>query len=422
MSVTAAHPPVFRNEHVSVSRLKRFEQCALAFYFQYVDKKAPALGESGRSQPAEFGTVLHDALERTYRWIVEGEYEGQFPEGELLEFFRLAWTDSGLVGVSLYQEGRDILRSYAEWFGRVDHMRTLAIEREFNLLLGPNVCRLVGEEEKEGWSRDPDHFVVNGFIDRVDRVDALTVEVVDYKSSRMLFSREELEGDLQMSIYALVAREMFPWARDVRMSFHMLRHGVVQVVERTDEDLRSAREYVLALGTRTERGPYDPKVNTYCGSCDHRGRCDAYKSAVDRKFERVAFERGDLEALAVERERVAKIAKAAYARKEELDSVIKGAIGESDSLELAGTVYRLLQFFDTSYPVRELDDLMRKAGVDLAPAMCIDNKVLDGLLKRVEEDESIPWMVRDLIRVRVAAKAVKVPQKPRIDARPKKKP
>ena len=89
--------PVFRNEHVSVSRLKRFEQCALAFYLQYVDKVDRAAGESGRSQPAEFGTVLHDALERTYKWIVEEEYEGRFPEGECLEFFRFAWADSGLV-------------------------------------------------------------------------------------------------------------------------------------------------------------------------------------------------------------------------------------------------------------------------------------------------------------------------------------
>jgi hypothetical protein len=237
----------------------------------------------------------------------------------------------------------------------------------------------------------------------------------------MLFSREELSGDLQMSIYALVARELFPWASQVRMSFHMLRHGIAQVVFRTAEDLVSAREYVLALGTRTEKGPYEPKLNTYCGTCDHRSRCDTYKSAVERKFEAVAVSKDDLESISVERERVAKIAKAAYARKEHLDGILKNALGDRDSLELAGTVYRLVQFFDATYPVRELDELLRKADVDLTPAMCIDNKALDGLLKQVEEDERIPRMVRELLRVRVAAKAVKIPQRPRIDARPKKK-
>ncbi len=413
---TAVSLPVFRNEHVSVSRLKRFEQCSLAFYLQYIDKADRAAGETGRSQPAEFGTVLHDALERTYKWIVEDEYDGRFPEGECLEFFRLAWTDSGLVGVSLYQEGRDLLRGYAKTVGHVDHMRTLAIEREFNLLLGPSICRLVDASEKEKWRHVEDHFVVNGFIDRVDRVDADTVEVVDYKSSRMLFSKEELSGDLQMSIYALVARELFPWAGQVRMSFHMLRHGIAQVALRTGEDLLSAREYVLALGTRTERGPYEPKLNTYCGTCDHRNRCDAYKSAVERKFEAVTFSKEDLESLSAERERVACIAKAAYARKEHLDGILKNKIGETDSLELGGVVYRLLQFFETRYPVREIDEMLSKAGIDLAPAMCIDNKVLDALLKEAEEDERIPRTVRDFLRVRVAAKAVKIPQKPRINA------
>jgi hypothetical protein len=224
-----------------------------------------------------------------------------------------------------------------------------------------------------------------------------------------------------MSIYALVARELFPWASQVRMSFHMLRHGIAQVALRTAEDLVSAHEYVLSLGTRTERGPYEPKLNTYCGTCDHRNRCDTYKAALERKFEAVVFKKEDMEALSVERERVASIAKAAYARKEQLDWIIKSRIGEADSLELGNTTYRLTQFFDTRYPIRELDELLRKADVDLTPAMCIDNKALDGLLKQVEEDERIPRMVRELLRVRVAAKAVKIPQRPRIDARPKKK-
>jgi len=324
--VTAAvHLPVFRNEHLSVSRLRRYEQCPLAFYYQYVNKPDPAL-DAVRSEPAEFGTVLHDALERVYRWVLDEEVEGPFPEAQLLEYFRLAWIDSGLVGVGLYQEGRDLLRRYAQDTGRVDHMRTLAIEREFNLLVGPGDCRLVDASEKAGWALDDDHFVINGFIDRVDKPDSNTVEIIDYKSSRLLFSKEELADDLQMSVYALVAQCLYPWATEIRMSFHMLRHGLRQTTVRTAEDLRSAREYVRALGTRSERGPYNPKLNTYCGTCDHRARCDTYKLAVERKLEVVAVSASDLETLAQERERVAKIAKAAYSRKETLDGILKNAL------------------------------------------------------------------------------------------------
>jgi putative RecB family exonuclease len=415
----AVHLPVFRNEHLSVSRLRRFEECPLAFHHQYVDPDAA--GGQARGEPAEFGTVLHAALESTYQWVVGEEYEGPFPEGELLEHFRHAWSESGLTGVALYQEGRALLREYARWVGSVDHMRVLAVEREFNLLVGPACCRLVEAGEKAAWRAVDDHFVVNGFIDRVDRLDAETVEVVDYKSGRLLFSREELASDLQMSVYALVAQRLYPWAKTVRLAFHMLRHGLVQRAERTDEDLAAARGYVLSLGARTERGPYGARLNTHCGGCGYRDRCETYKSAVTSKLAVVATSRSDLETVAAERERVAKIAKAAYARKEELDAVLRAAIGESDSVELGGVVYRLQQFMDTEYPVPELLALFREVGVDLTAAMRIDSTALDAVLTEVEKDAGLPRTVRDLLRVRVAAKAIRVPQKPRLDARPKKK-
>jgi putative RecB family exonuclease len=412
--------PVFRNEFLSVSRLKRLEQCPLSFYYQYVNRPDRLLGLAD-SEPAEFGTVLHDALERVYRWVVDEEYAGMFPEAELLEFFRLAWADSGLGGVALYQEGRELLRRYAQNVGTVDHMRVLAVEREFNLLLGPGTCRLVDGAERPQWKEVDGYYVVNGYIDRVDRVDGETVEVVDYKSGRLLFAKDDLGSDLQLSVYAIVAYQLFPWARSVRLSFHMLRHGIVQRTGRTHADLADAIDYVLAMGTRSEKGPYPPRLNTYCGSCDHRTRCDAYKIALDRKLEVVAVSETDLGALAQERERVARIAKAAYARKEQLDAVLRAAIGEAESVELAGVVYRLVQYFDTDYPIAELLALFREVGADLAPALHVDNKALDALLDAVEKDEGVPHTVRDFLRVRVAAKAVKIPQRPRIDARPKKR-
>ena len=103
------------------------------------------------------------------------------------------------------------------------------------------------------------------------------------------------------------------------------------------------------------------------------------------------------------------------------EHLLLAMIGQADSLELGSVVYRLQQFFDTSYPVRDLDQMLSKAGVDLTPAMCVDNKALDALLNEAEEDERIPRTVRDFLRVRVAAKAVKIPQKPRISATQKKK-
>lgn len=421
MSAPATHLPVFRNEHLSVSRLRRFEQCALAFYFQYIDKQRAPEGLGGKPEAAEFGVVLHDALERVYRWIVEDEYEGAFPEAALTEGYREAWTASGLVGVALYQEGLGLLRAFARDAGPVDHMRILAIEKEFDLLVGPEVTRLVSPDEKEHWSGVPNHFVINGFIDRVDLSPDGGIDIIDYKSNRMLFSREELEDDLQMSVYSLACRELYPWAKSLNLSFHMLRHGMRQSCARTDAELAAARDYVISLGTRTERGPYEARLNANCGTCDHRHRCDAFKKAMDQKLEVVAVSASDLEALARERERVARIAKAAYARKENLDSILKSRLADVESLDLGGVVYRMLQYSDTVYPAKETIALLESSGVDPSPVLAIDNGALDALLDRLENDPETPKKIKDFLRLRVAAKAVKKPQKPRLDARVKKK-
>ena len=419
---TTTHlPVVFTNEHVSVSRLRRYEECPQSFEFQYVNK-----GErEPQGEPAAFGTVLHDALERTYRWVVEEEFAGHLPEEVLTRAYREAWTESAMVRLPLYQEGLEILRAYARDAGLVDHMNILSIEKEFNLLVGPGVCQLIAESEKDKWRSVPNHFVINGYIDRVDRVPGgdNEIEVVDYKSNRMLYTREEVDQDLQMSVYGLVCRQLYPWAKSIGFAFHMIRHGVVQRTKRTHEQLADVAGYVIALGTRSEKGPYPAKVNTNCGYCDHRGRCAAYKDALTRKLERVAVSVDALSMLAAERERVAKIAKAAYARKEELDHILKERLlaTEAESMTLAGTVYRLQQFFDKSYAAEPIIKLLKESGIDPTPILSIDSKALDAVLDRLEADPTTPRKVRDFLRVRVAAKAIKIPQKPRLDARAVKK-
>ena len=122
----------FKNEHLSVSRLKLFEQCELAFFFKYVSK-----GDvEPRGVAADFGTCLHAALETLYTWVIREEYEGLFPIDRLVASYKEAWQASELVGVALFQEGLQILRSYAKQYPTVDHMTILDVEREFNIDVG----------------------------------------------------------------------------------------------------------------------------------------------------------------------------------------------------------------------------------------------------------------------------------------------
>jgi len=311
----------FKNEHLSVSRLKLYEQCELAFFFRYVSK-----GDTEpRGVAADFGTVLHAALELTYAWIVREEWSGRFPDERLTAFYREAWQASGLVGVALFQEGLGILRTYALSHAMVDHMTIIDVEREFNVDVGG--------------------FVVNGYIDRVDKLGDDWISIVDYKSNRQLFSRDELDTDLQMSIYGLAARKLYPWAKRVTFVFHMLRHDTHQGTERTSQEIDDAAGYVVALGKRSEEprraDEWKPTLNPNCSYCDARRRCPLYEKILAGKHEvtKVA-NTADFGEVVATREELHKLAKVMYARKKELDDLIKAKLDREGEFDAGGYHYR----------------------------------------------------------------------------------
>jgi hypothetical protein len=339
--------------------LKLYEQCPYAFYCRYVE---PGPTEP-RGEAGVFGTVLHAALERTFVWIVGEEYDGAFPLEVCLAAYRDAWRESDLVGVALYQEGLDLLRTYARSHPVVEHWNILAVEKEFNLEVGGGMG--------EG-------FVVNGYLDRVDKLADDWIAVVDYKSNRMLFYRDELETDLQMSIYGLVVRAYYPWAKRVSFVFHMLRHDCHQGTERSQAQIDDAAGYVVALGRRTEdpRQPWTQKLNANCSYCDSRRRCKTYADAIEGRHEVARVNHSDFAQVCAAREKLHKLAKAAYARKAELDDIIKARLAQEGEFTLGGFHYRTIDQTSVRYPLASLPSLERAFAELGVPAREVRQRVL----------------------------------------------
>lgn len=384
--------PAFKNRHLSVSRLKKYEGCAYDFYLRYV----MGYKTTEFSVAPAFGTLLHETMERLFKWIQEEEFSGALPESKMLEFYREAWQQSGLTGIEIYQEGLFILRTYARNHPEVDHFRIIAVEHEFNIEL--------------------EEFTVNGKIDRVDRVNDDTIRIVDFKSNRMIFSREEIDVDLQMSVYGLVAKKEWPWAKNIEFVFDMLRHDAKLRTERTDQQLADAADYVVLLGRQTENDPeYRPRINPNCGFCDYRSQCDAYKRAISEKTEMVATGK-DLDALAELREKVASIAKAAYGKRRDIDEILKAHIEQSGQLVVDGYRFSLQPkpsygFASAAlerYPVeRTLSKAIKLVGISRERAtdelVGIDAGKLQEFLK------GLPGGRRALLEAELAAIVEKVP-------------
>ena len=352
----------FKNQHLSYSRLSRFETCPLSYRLHYIEKKQAEPG-----LPLRFGKTIHAVLERLIKEAVDDERTGPLSEERAIELYREAWGAEQLTGMDVFAEGLAIIRRFIAEQGVVDHRDVLAIEKEFRLPVGP--------------------FEVLGFIDRVDWIDDETVEVIDYKTNHQLFTRDEVDTSLQMSLYEVAVRRLWPWAKKVKLTFWMLRHGVRQETTRTEEQLADALAYVETLGRQTETATeYPARLNTNCSYCDHRKQCPAYADALKGKREFIVEDLADLEGVAREREEVARLAKALYARKEELEDILKAQLKERDELVLGGVRYRMFATTSLDYPLEPTLSLLAEAtGLSrdevLGKLGAIDKKALDALLK-----------------------------------------
>jgi RecB family exonuclease len=352
----------FKNQHLSYSRLSRFETCPLSYRLHYIEKQQAEPG-----LPLRFGKTIHAVLERLIKEVVDDERTGPLSEERAIELYREAWGAEQLTGMDVFAEGLAILRRFIAEQGVVDHRDVLAIEKEFRLPVGP--------------------FEVLGFIDRVDWLDDETVEVIDYKTNHQLFTRDEVDTSLQMSLYEVAVRRLWPWAKKVKLTFWMLRHGVRQETTRTEEQLADALAHVETLGRQTETATeYPARLNTNCSYCDHRKQCPAYADALKGKREFIVEDLADLEGVAREREEVARLAKALYARKEELEDILKAQLKERDELVLGGVRYRMFATTSLDYPLEPTLSLLADA-TDLSrdevlgKLGAIDKKALDALLK-----------------------------------------
>jgi putative RecB family exonuclease len=230
----------FKNQHLSFSSLSRFETCPLSYFLHYIEKRPAEPG-----LPLRFSKLIHAVLERLFQEVLADEHCGVLSEGRALELYREAWMAKGLAGIDLFQGGLGILRSFLREQGVVDARTILGVEKEFRLQVGA--------------------FSVLGFIDRVDRVDDETVELIDYKTNHQLFTRDEVDTSLQLSLYDVAVRQLWPWVKKVKLTFWMVRHGIRQETSRTDEQRADALAYVETLGRQTETvEEFSARLNANC--------------------------------------------------------------------------------------------------------------------------------------------------------------
>jgi CRISPR/Cas system-associated exonuclease Cas4 (RecB family) len=233
---------------LSASDIQTYRSCPLRYKFARV-LRIP----TPQTVHQRFGIVVHQVLERYH------SDDGQTLE-QMLDLLEQVWRRSALgeseADLELLGKARDALTRY---HARLSEERAQPVwfERSFSFRLGPHHLR--------------------GRVDRVDRLaeDAdAAYELIDYKTSRPR-SPEDLAEDVQLSLYALAARE--DWQLESsRQAYYYVLDDVKVPVSAGREDEQELKEVVLEVGAGILAQRFEPLPSrARCASCDYRVVCPA---------------------------------------------------------------------------------------------------------------------------------------------------
>ena len=357
-----------KRPRVSFSKLDTYERCPRLFKRRYVE-----LVRRAKAVPLEFGTGVHAALEVAHEEHKTRGVREPVSEDRVRKLWQRHFKDSGLTGVDLYQQGLDMVTGFVRRQGVLDPETLIGIEQRFSFELGD--------------------FDVVGVIDRVDRVDDETVVIIDYKSNWVLFTRDEVDASLQLSLYAVAAKKMYPWAKRVLLAFDMLRHNVQLKTERSEADLKAALEYAELLAKRAIADTeYAPKLGKFCGTCDERHDCPAFLRAISGGHVFDTKDPSDAIQIAKERQEVELVRKAASKRRDALDVLLKEHLKECESIPAGDDVEfvmfnREMKRYPLGDTVATLAEASGKSAAEITESIAVvEKKSLDKFVSGLRED------------------------------------
>jgi ATP-dependent exoDNAse (exonuclease V) beta subunit len=231
---------------LSASSIQHYETCPLQFKLER-EWKIP----SEASGALQYGACIHRVLLTYYDSV---RWERTLSEAELIDRFRMEMANAGFSDHyqrELYEKkGITELRAFIA-ASTQSKPEVLHTEERFSVKIGPTT--LVGR------------------IDRIDRAADGAIVITDYKTGRPR-SQEDADDSLQLSLYALAARETWGYHAE-RLIFHNLDGNSAISTQRSDIQLEEARLHVEDIADQISAGKFEPKTGFHCTWCSYRSLC-----------------------------------------------------------------------------------------------------------------------------------------------------
>jgi RecB family exonuclease len=240
---------------LSASDIETYRSCPLRYKFARV-LRIP----TEQTLHQRFGIAVHTVLERFHS---DG---GQTLE-QMTALLDACWRRAGFGDSQRENELRAMgTKALTRYHARLhdQHSEPVWFERSFAFRLGPHHLR--------------------GRVDRIDRLtgaggeaeggddEGAEYELIDYKTSRPK-TAEQLKDDVQLSLYALAAREAWQ-LESSRQAYYYVLDDLKVPVPRSEQDAASVTDLVLQVGEGILAQEFEPTPShAACSICDYRIVC-----------------------------------------------------------------------------------------------------------------------------------------------------
>ncbi|MGB3346324.1 MAG: PD-(D/E)XK nuclease family protein [Candidatus Humimicrobiia bacterium] len=234
---------------LSYSAISTYRGCPLRYKFIYIDKL--------KTLPKpyfSFGSSLHKATEFFY----SGMFATPPTLDELLNYYEENWESEGFKSKDDEQKHFELGKKILEEFHKInskDYKIPIAVEYKFNV--------------------DLKGIVLTGIIDRVDKLPSGSIEIIDYKSGKRLPSIEELNNDLQLSIYYIAAEKIWGILPE-KLTIYHLRSNKTFSTHRKPDKIKETIEIMFDVLNDIEKRKFEAKESPLCSFCDFHQFCPEF--------------------------------------------------------------------------------------------------------------------------------------------------
>jgi len=247
-------PASHLSSRLSATAVQSYEMCPLRFKLERewgLPREVPAA--------MQYGAVMHRVLRAYYDSVRFGR---PYSDEALINLFRSDLGDAGIQDRyqhELYEkQGIAQLREFVAASRQVPFPNVAHTEEFFEVRFGKTA--------------------VVGRIDRIDRTTDKGITITDYKTGKPQ-SQEDADESLQLSIYALAAREKWGY-RAERLVFYNLEENAAVITTRSELQLREAKLKIENVAENVAAGNFEPKPGFYCSFCSYRNLCPATEKRV----------------------------------------------------------------------------------------------------------------------------------------------